>query len=172
LRTIRFGNRIQKWNAAETGRFNRSTTALAVNGNRQSLTSTRCAPPPVVLATKDASNSRYKPGPRAWIDEVPWQRLDPFQKLAQMLLDHLDEILNYCRVKPPLGVVEAINGNVKMLLRHGRGYKNLRCLLLKAQRIASQPDRICDVQESCVKWRLHQIPAQSRFNFPRPASGK
>jgi hypothetical protein len=33
--------------------------------------------------------------------------------------------------------VEAINGNIKCLLRRGRGYKNLRYLLLKAQRIAA-----------------------------------
>ncbi|MGO4884415.1 MAG: transposase [Bryobacteraceae bacterium] len=50
-----------------------------------------------------------------------------------MLLDHLDGILNYCRTKVPLGVVEAVNGNIKSLLRRGRGYKNLRYLLLKAQ---------------------------------------
>jgi hypothetical protein len=37
----------------------------------------------------------------------------------------------------PLGVVEAINGNIKSLLRRGRGYKNLRYLLLKAQRMAA-----------------------------------
>jgi hypothetical protein len=36
----------------------------------------------------------------------------------------------------PLGVVEAVNGNIKSLLRRGRGYKNLRYLLLKAQRMA------------------------------------
>ena len=36
-----------------------------------------------------------------------------------------------------LGVVEAINGNIKTLLRRGRGYKNLRYLLLKAQRLAA-----------------------------------
>ncbi len=54
-----------------------------------------------------------------------------------MLLDHLDGILNYCRTKVPLGVVEAINGNIKTLLRRGRGYKNLRYLLLKAQRLAA-----------------------------------
>jgi hypothetical protein len=35
------------------------------------------------------------------------------------------------------GVVEAINGNIKLLLRRGRGYKNLRYLLLKARRIAA-----------------------------------
>ena len=53
-----------------------------------------------------------------------------------MLLDHLDGILNYCRTKVPLGVVEAVNGNIKALLRRGRGYKNLRYLRLKAQRLA------------------------------------
>jgi hypothetical protein len=36
----------------------------------------------------------------------------------------------------PLGVVEAVNGNIKSLLRRGRGYQNLRYLLLKAQRLA------------------------------------
>jgi transposase len=71
-----------------------------------------------------------------WIDQHRWQRLEPFQKLARMLLDHLDGILNYCRTKVPLGVVEAVNGNIKALLRRGRGYKNLRYLLLKSQRIA------------------------------------
>jgi len=74
---------------------------------------------------------------QSWIDQLRWQRLEPFQKLAVMLLDHLDGILNYCRVKPPLGVVEAINGNIKTLVRRGRGYKNLRYLLLKAQRMAA-----------------------------------
>ena len=32
--------------------------------------------------------------------------------------------------------VEAVNGNIKTLLRRGRGYKNLAYLLLKAQRMA------------------------------------
>lgn len=71
-----------------------------------------------------------------WIDQLRWQRLAPFQKLARMLLDHLEGILNYCRTKVPLGVVEAVNGNIKTLLRRGRGYKNLAYLLLKAQRLA------------------------------------
>ena len=44
--------------------------------------------------------------------------------------------LNYCRTKVRFGVVEAINGNIKTLLRRGRGYKNLGYLLLKAQRMA------------------------------------
>ena len=74
---------------------------------------------------------------QSWIDQLRWQRLRPFQKLAQMLLDHLEGILNYCRTKVPLGVVEVVNGNIKALLRRGRGYKNLRYLLLKVQRMAA-----------------------------------
>lgn len=74
---------------------------------------------------------------KSWIDQLRWQRLQPFEKLARTLLDHLDGILNYCRTKVPMGVVEAVNGNIKSLLRRGRGYKNLRYLLLKAQRIAA-----------------------------------
>jgi transposase len=73
---------------------------------------------------------------QSWIDQLRWQRLKAFQKLAQMLLDHLDGIVNYCHIKVPMGVVEAVNGNIKSLLRRGRGYKNLHYLLLKAQRMA------------------------------------
>ena len=73
---------------------------------------------------------------KSWIRQLRWQRLPAFEKLANMLIDHLDGILNHCRVKVRFGVVEAINGNIKTLLRRGRGYKNLRYLLLKAQRMA------------------------------------
>src|ERR1700736_4368182 len=72
-----------------------------------------------------------------WMDQLKWQRLRPFEKLADMLLNHLEGILNYCRMKVPMGVVEAVNGNIKSLLRRGRGYSNLHYLLLKAQRMAA-----------------------------------
>jgi len=74
---------------------------------------------------------------QSWIDQLRWQRLKPMEKLAQMLLDHLEGILNYCRTKVPMGVVEAVNGNIKTLLRRGRGYRDLNYLLLKAQRLAA-----------------------------------
>jgi transposase len=48
----------------------------------------------------------------------------------------LDGILNYCRTKVRFGVVEAINGNIRMLINRGRGYKNMRYLLQKVRRIA------------------------------------
>jgi transposase len=83
-----------------------------------------------------------------WIDQLRWQRLPSFQKLARTLLDHLDGILNYCRTKVPMGVVEAVNGNIKMLLRRGRGYKNLRYLLLKAQRMAATKTEFVAVKKA------------------------
>jgi len=73
----------------------------------------------------------------SWMAQLRWQRLRPFEKLADMLVKHLDGILNYCRIKVPMGVVEAVNGNIKALLRRGRGYRNLDYLLLKAQRLAA-----------------------------------
>ena len=46
-----------------------------------------------------------------------------FQKLGRMLTRHLDGILNYCHEKVPFGTVEAINGNIRAMLRRGRGYR-------------------------------------------------
>ena len=71
-----------------------------------------------------------------WIQQLRWQRLKPFDKMACLLVKHLDGILNYCRTPVPFGVVEAVNANLKSLIRRGRGYRNLRYLLLKAQRQA------------------------------------
>ena len=39
-----------------------------------------------------------------WIDQLKWQRLEPFKKLALMLLRHQEGLLNYCHVKVPFGV--------------------------------------------------------------------
>jgi transposase len=52
-----------------------------------------------------------------------------------MLLKHLDGILNYCQTKVRFGVVEAVNSNIRILINRGRGYKNMRYLLLKAKRL-------------------------------------
>jgi transposase len=87
---------------------------------------------------------------RKWIDQLRWRRR-PFQKLAQMPIDHLDGILNDGTVKPPLGGVKAINGNIKSILRRGRGYKDLRYLLLKAQRMAATRTEILVLRASRVK---------------------
>ena len=71
-----------------------------------------------------------------WIRQLRWQRLGAFDRLAQMLLDHHEGLINFYRFPVRFGVVEAINGNIRLLLRRGRGYQNLRYLLLKAQRMA------------------------------------
>jgi transposase len=83
--------------------------------------------------TYEGAMQRYL---KSWTMQLRWQRLPAFEKLAHMLVDPLDGIFNYCQVKVRFGVVEAINGNIKALLRRGRGYKNLHYLLLKAQRMA------------------------------------
>jgi transposase len=70
-----------------------------------------------------------------WIEQLKWQRLTPFEKLTEMLLKHADGIANYCPTKVRFGVVEAVNANIRMLINRGRGYKNLRYLLLKAKRM-------------------------------------
>ena len=38
-----------------------------------------------------------------WIDQLRWQRLTSMEKLADMLLRHLEGILNYCKTKVPPG---------------------------------------------------------------------
>ena len=70
-----------------------------------------------------------------WMDQLRWQRLKPFEELAAMLLKHLHGVLNYCRTKVRFGVVEALNGNIRMMINRGRGYQNLRYLLLKVKRM-------------------------------------
>ena len=73
---------------------------------------------------------------KKWMNQLKWQRLVPFEKLAETLLKHLHGILNYCRTKVRFGVVEAVNGNIRMLIIRGSGYQNLRYMLLKAKRMA------------------------------------
>ena len=69
-----------------------------------------------------------------WLRALRWQRLPAFQKLGRMLTRHLHGILNYCHEKVPFGKVEAINGNIRAMLRRGRGYRDHEYLLLKVQR--------------------------------------
>jgi transposase len=69
-----------------------------------------------------------------WLRALRWQRLPAFQKLARLLTRHLEGILNYCHEKVPFGTVEAINGNIRAMLRRGRGYRDHDYLLLKVQR--------------------------------------
>ena len=82
-----------------------------------------------------------------WMNQLKWQRLTPFEELADMLVKHLEGILNYCRTKVRFGVVEALNGNIRMLINRGRGYKNVRYLLLKAKRMAVTNAEFVELQQ-------------------------
>ena len=54
------------------------------------------------------------------MDQLPWQHLPPLQKVANTLIKHINGILDYCRTKMSFGVVEAINGNIRMLINRPR----------------------------------------------------
>lgn len=73
-----------------------------------------------------------------WLLSLRWQRLPAFKKLARTLVKHIDGILAYCRHKVPFGVVEAINGNLRALIRRARGYRDHEYLILKAQKSTAQ----------------------------------
>ena len=73
-----------------------------------------------------------------WLLSLRWQRLPAFKKLARTLVLHLDGILAYCRHRVPFGVVEAINGNLRAIIRRGRGYRDYEYLILKAQKSTAQ----------------------------------
>ena len=77
----------------------------------------------------------------AWVRALRWQRLPAFDKVAQLLSRHLDGILAYCHVKVPFGKVEAINGNIRAMLRRGRGYRDHEYLLLKVQKATAERRR-------------------------------
>lgn len=74
----------------------------------------------------------------AWVESIKWQRLPAFKKLVGTLTRHLDGILSYCHHKVPFGVVEAINGNIRAIIRRGRGYRDHEYLILKVQKSTAQ----------------------------------
>ncbi len=76
-----------------------------------------------------------------WIRALRWQRLPAFDKVAQLLSRHLDGLFAYCHEKVPFGKVEAINGNIRAMLRRGRGYRDHEYLLLKVQKATAERQR-------------------------------
>ena len=47
-----------------------------------------------------------------------------------------------------MGVMEAVNGNIKALLQRGRGYRDLNYLLLKAQGLAASKTEFIVLQKA------------------------
>ena len=70
-----------------------------------------------------------------------------------MLLGHLDGILNYCGTKVRFGVVEAINGKIKTLLR-----TNLR-------RDKTHPSSILGAPKRDYGWSFHHQNGPTAFSF-------
>jgi transposase len=70
----------------------------------------------------------------SWVRSLRWQRLPAFKKLAKTLQRHLEGILSYYHHKLPFGVIEAINGNIRAVIRRGRGYRDHEYLILKVQK--------------------------------------
>jgi transposase len=84
-----------------------------------------------------------------WIDQLRWQRLKPFQKLAEMLLDHLDGILNYCRIKVPPGVAErTAHGGDRDRIR-GLHESGLKCGPVEFLRRAKNTTASIDARRRC-----------------------
>jgi transposase len=75
---------------------------------------------------------------RNWVRSLRWQRLPAFKKLAATLERHLQGILSYCHHKIPFGVAEAINANIRSMIRRGRGYRDHDYLILKVQKSTAQ----------------------------------
>ncbi len=73
-----------------------------------------------------------------WMDQLRWQRLPSFQKLAAMLIKHLNGILNYCHLDQ--GSLWGGRGNQREYSHvdqpRAAAIQNLRYLLLKSKRIA------------------------------------
>jgi transposase len=69
-----------------------------------------------------------------WKDSIRWQRLPAFQKVVRTLERHLVGIIEHCKHRVPFGVVEAINGNIRSVIRRGRGYKDHEYLILKVRK--------------------------------------
>jgi len=69
-----------------------------------------------------------------WKESIRWQRLPAFQKLIGTLERHLVGIIEHCKHRVRFGVVEAINGNIRSVIRRGRGDKDHEYLILKVQK--------------------------------------
>ena len=68
-----------------------------------------------------------------WRASLKWQRLDPYEKFAQMIDRHWDGIAAYCRPenKVSLGFVEGLNNKIRVIQRRAYGLRDEEYLRLK-----------------------------------------
>jgi transposase len=68
-----------------------------------------------------------------WREALRWQRLQPFERFAQMVFLHWDGIEAYCHEenKVPLGFVEGLNNKIRAIQRRAYGFRDEEYLRLK-----------------------------------------
>jgi transposase len=68
-----------------------------------------------------------------WRESLKWQRLEPFEKFAQMIDRHWDGIAAYCKPenKVSLGFVEGLNNKIRVLQRRAYCLRDEEYLRLK-----------------------------------------
>jgi transposase len=68
-----------------------------------------------------------------WRQSLLWQRLEPFERFANMVTDHWDGIEAYCdpKNKVPLGFVEGLNNKFRAIQRRAYGFRDEEYLRLK-----------------------------------------
>jgi hypothetical protein len=68
-----------------------------------------------------------------WRASLKWQRLEPYEKFAQMTDRHWDGIAAYCKPenKVSLGFVEGLNNKIRVIQRRAYGLRDQEYLRLK-----------------------------------------
>lgn len=68
-----------------------------------------------------------------WKAQLRWQRLEPYEKFAEMIERHWDGIAAYCRPenKIALGFVEGLNNKIRVIQRRAYGLRDEEYLKLK-----------------------------------------
>lgn len=68
-----------------------------------------------------------------WRAALRWQRLEPYEKFAQMIARHWDGIAAYCKPenKVSLGFVEGLNNKIRVIQRRAYGLRDEEYLRLK-----------------------------------------
>ena len=68
-----------------------------------------------------------------WRASLKWQRLEPYEKFAEMIDKHWDGIAAYCKPenKVSLGFVEGLNNKIRVMQRRAYGLRDQEYLRLK-----------------------------------------
>ena len=68
-----------------------------------------------------------------WRTSLKWQRLEPYEKFAEMIDRHWDGIAAYCKPenKVSLGFVEGLNNKIRVIQRRAYGLRDQEYLRLK-----------------------------------------